>query len=253
MGLHIRSLAMLVILVRWPMIEAQTRARALDVLLQDYTFRAIDRPKTGIPYDASPPSNLTGIQLSALRLRSGSLFTRGVHMYKEFAIPIGVIGYPYVERLVLVYQDLANWSTTYYSLPGYLYLAPILGLLAYNASSLSAKNLQELEIHASEEPISIEFTQVQPVPAGLVARCVRFTLTGQIHFTNVESGNKCETYEQGHFSIVVESTTPLPAPVQQPPPPPPRHQGGGNGSGVIIVGSVVGGVALLVLLALLCE
>ncbi|XP_071690897.1 uncharacterized protein [Rutidosis leptorrhynchoides] len=253
MGLHVRSLTMLIILiwvVWWPKVEAQTPARTLDVLLQDYAFRAFHRPKTGIQYNASPPSNLTGIQIYVLRLRSGSLFTRGV-MYREFAIPVGVIGYPYVVRLVLVYQDLGNWSTTYYPLPGYMYLAPVLGLLAYDASNLSAKNLQELEIHASEKPISIEFTQVQSVPAGLVAKCVRFTLNGQINFTNVVSGNKCETYEQGHFSIVVESTSPLPPPVQ-PPPPSQRHAGGGNGSRVgVIVGSVVGGVALLVLLALL--
>lgn len=254
MGLHIRSLTMLVILiwlVWWPKTEAQTPARALDAILQDYAYRAFHRPKTGTPYDASPPSNLTGIQISAMRLRSGSLFTRGVHMYKEYSIPVGVIEQPYVERLVFVYQNLANWSAKYYPLPGYMYLAPILGLLAYDAANLSATNLQELEIHASEEPISIEFTQVQPVPAGLVARCVRFTLNGLINFTNVESGNKCETYEQGHFSIVVESTAPLPAPVR-PPPPPQRHGGGGNGSRVgIIVGSIVGGIALLVLLALL--
>ncbi|KAI3810673.1 hypothetical protein L1987_20295 [Smallanthus sonchifolius] len=258
MGLQFRSLTMLVLLIWlcwWSRIEAQTlgpetTTRALDAILQDFAYRAFVRPRTGIPYDGVPPSNLSGIQISAMRLRSGSLFTWGVRMYKEFAIPVGVIERPYVKRLVLVYQNLGNWSTTYYPLAGYVYLAPILGLLAYDASNLSATNLRELQIRASGEPISIEFTLLTPVPDGSVARCVWFDLNGQQNFTNVMSGNRCVTYEQGHFSIVVESTAPSPAPVERPPPP--RHEGGGNSSrGWIIGGSVAGGVALLVLLVLL--
>ncbi|KAK9054868.1 hypothetical protein SSX86_025947 [Deinandra increscens subsp. villosa] len=259
MGLQFRSLTMPVILIWlfwWSKTEAQslgvetTPARALDSILQDYAYRAFVRPRTGIPYDGVPPSNLSGIQISAMRLRSGSLFTRGVPMYKQFTIPKFVIEKPYVERLVLVYQNLGNWSGTYYPLPGYMYLAPILGLLAYDASNLSATNLQELNITASEEPISIEFTELKPVPDGSLARCVWFDLNGRKNFTNVVSGNKCVTFEQGHFSIVVESTAPSLAPVEQPPPA--HHEGGGNGSrGWIIFGSVAGGVAFFLLLALL--
>lgn len=258
MGLQFRSLTMLLVLLiwlyRWARVEAQSPdAKALDVILQDYAYRAFVRPRTGIPYDGAPPMNLSGIQISAMRLRSGSLYMRGVRMYKEFTIPVGVIEEPYVQRLVLVYQNLRNWSTIYYPLRGYIYLAPILGLLAYDASNLSAKNLQELDVRASEEAISIEFKQVKPVPDGSVAKCVWFDLNGRTNFANVTSGNKCTTFRQGHFSIVVESSAPYPSPA---PPPPqvltPSHGGGGNNSRVwTIVGSVVGGVALLVLLALL--
>ncbi|CAH1429676.1 unnamed protein product [Lactuca virosa] len=258
MGLPFRSLTMLVLLIwflRWPIIEAQTPARSLDAILQDYAYRAFVRPRTGIPYDGVPPSNFSGIQISAIRLRSGSLYTRGVESYKEFTIPIGVISQPYVERLVFVYQNLGNWSTIYYPLPGYIYLSPILGLLAYDASNLSAKNLPELAIHASEEPISINFPQPKPVPNGSIAECVHFDLNGNINFTNLVSRTICETFEQGHFSIVVKSTiapSPAPAPPPPPPPPPPHGGGGGNGKRVgIIVGAIAGGIALLVLLALL--
>nr|XP_043619309.1 uncharacterized protein LOC122591156 [Erigeron canadensis] len=257
MGLLNGSLTMLLVIVGvmlfgWT--EAQTTpARGLDAILQDYGYRAFVRPKTGVEYDGVPPLNLTGIRVSVMRLRSGSLFTRGVKMYNEFVIPVGVIETPYVERLVLVYQNLANWSMVYYPLTDYVYLAPVLGLLAYDATDLTAKNPKELEIRASEEPIEIEFTLTRSVPDGSVARCVLFGLNGTVSFTNVESGNKCVTYEQGHFSIVVESIAPSPAPAEQPPGPTPSHQGGGgNGSRVwIIVGSIVGGIALLVLLALL--
>ncbi|KVH94961.1 uncharacterized protein LOC112517681 [Cynara cardunculus var. scolymus] len=253
------SYVLLVLLLLWPLVESQSgsefkSARALDALLQDYAYRAFVIPKTGVSFNGVVPKNLTGIKISALRLRGGSMFTRGVPTYKEFRIPTGIIEHPYVERLVLVYQNLGNWSTTYYPLPGYMYLAPMLGLLAYDASDLSAKNLPELDIQASEEAISIHFGQVKPVPDGLKPKCVSLDLHGRVNFTNVVSGNRCSTFKQGHFSIVVKSTAP-PAPL---PPstsesvPRPSHEGGGNHSRVwAIVSSAVGGCALLVLLALL--
>lgn len=237
-------------------------ARALDALLQDYAYLAFDRPRirTGVIYDASVPSNLTGIKVSGLRLRSGSLRSRGFKMYKEFQIPVGVVEQPYVERLVLVYQNLGNLSARYYKLPGYIYLVPVLGLLAYDASNLSATNLPELDIKASAQPISISFSDVKPLPVGSSAKCVSIDLQGSLNFSNVLSDNTCTTFQQGHFSIVIESIAPSPAPL--PPPPtmaaPPteapiiHHKGKKNKSKVwIIVGSVAGGLVLMFLLGVL--
>lgn len=260
MGLGIfPSLSMLLALfcLPWlPEIGAQSTgsARALDALLQGYAYQAFYKPKTGVPYDGNVPQNLTGIRISAMRLRSGSLRTRGVKMYKEFQIPIGVVVTPYVERLVLVYQNLGNWSSVYYPLPGYAYLAPVLGLLSYDASNLKATNLPELHINASDKPISIEFQDVKSVPAGSVAKCVWFDLDGSPNFSNAVSGNICSTAQQGHFGIVVESTAPPPVVAAPPPPsvPKPSSQEKGENSKVwIIVGSVIGGLALLILLAFL--
>ncbi|GMI93109.1 hypothetical protein like AT3G08600 [Hibiscus trionum] len=220
-------------------------ARALDGLLQDYAYRAFVRPKTGVPYDGVVPSNLTGIQIAAMRLRSGSLRTRGVRVYKEFQIPIGVVERPYVERLVLVYQNLGNWSLRYYSLPNYTYLAPVLGLLAYDASDLSAKNLPELDLRASGDPIKINFSDVESAPDGSVPKCVWFDLHGLVKFSNLTAPNECSSLQQGHFSIVTESISP--------PSRPPEREGNESNDRRrwIIVGSVVGGVALLALLVFL--
>ncbi|XP_052172254.1 uncharacterized protein LOC127788183 [Diospyros lotus] len=229
-------------------------ARALDALLQDYAYRAFSNPRTGIPYDGVAPTNLTGIKISAIRLVHHSLRTRGVvPAYKEFEIPVGVVERrPYVKRLVLVYQNLGNWSTVYYHLPNYTYLAPVLGLLAYDASNLSAKHLPELDIRASGKPISIIFSDVKSVPNGSVPKCVWFDLHGLVNFSDVVSGNGCSTFQQGHFSIVVESTAPSPAPPPNEGPPMPTG-GGSKGRSKsttvgIILGSVLGGLALLVLL-----
>ncbi|CAI9768431.1 unnamed protein product [Fraxinus pennsylvanica] len=242
------------------------RARALDALLQDYAYQAFLRPRTGVVYDGFVPSNLTGIMVSAMRLRSGSLRTHGVSMYKEFEIPNGVVEHPYVERLVLVYQNLGNWSIVYYPLPGYMYLAPVLGLLAYDASDLMAKNLRELDIHAYGQPISINFSDIKSLPEGPAPKCVSFYVNGTISFSNVSPNKTCTTFQQGHFSIVVESTAPAPAPVSPTPvSPAPPGPGGGpkqgpipsghgkkNNSKVwITIGSVLGGSALLIMLGLL--
>ncbi|KZV39818.1 hypothetical protein F511_27821 [Dorcoceras hygrometricum] len=159
-------------------------ARALDSVLQEYAFKSFVRPRTGIVYDRKLPANFTGIGVAALRLRSGSLRRRGVRVFKEFGIPIGIFEQPYCERLVLVYHNLGNWSSVYYPLPGYTLLAPVLGLLAYDANDLSASSLSELDIRASEDPISINFPNVQSRADGSSPMCVNFGLDGSVGFDN---------------------------------------------------------------------
>ncbi|MED6164116.1 hypothetical protein PIB30_086643 [Stylosanthes scabra] len=152
--------------------------RLLDAQLQDSAFRAFSRPIiTGVPYDAKVPKTLKGVEVSAIRLMSGSLWHRGVQMYKEFEIPERVVGYPFVERLVLVYQNLGNLSNKFYPLPGYTYLAPILGLLPYNGTNLNVSHSmvpESLQIRAYENPILIKFSDVKLVQqfgvAGVVMR-----------------------------------------------------------------------------------
>ncbi|KNA11696.1 hypothetical protein SOVF_132630 [Spinacia oleracea] len=254
MGLLFRSLVVLVMLLSssWlPIIVSQSpasSAHVLDVILQDYAYRAFVHPRTGVTFDGRVPSNLTGIKVAGMRLRSGSLRSRGVPDYKEFRIPVGVVVQPYVERLVLVYQNLGNWSNVYYPLSGYTYLAPMLGLLAYDAVNLSATNLPELDIRASISPINIHFTNVKSVPDGSVAKCLWFDLRGNVNFSNVVSKNTCSTAQQGHFALVVEKPAPSPAPA----PSAVSHKKKKNMKKVwIIVGSVLGGIILLTLLAML--
>ncbi|XP_004490768.1 uncharacterized protein [Cicer arietinum] len=183
-------------------------ARLLDANLQECAFKSFSTPKTGVPYDANVPSNLTGIKVSALRLRSGSLKTRGFERYKEFEIPKGVIEKPYVKSVTLVYQNLGNWSQKIYPLDGYSYLAPILGLLAYDATNLYASKLDELELRASSEPILVKFPYVKKSPQfGVLPKCVYFDLYGYVKFDTLLNGNVCSIFQHGHVSIVVESNS----------------------------------------------
>ncbi|XP_052187211.1 uncharacterized protein LOC127797990 [Diospyros lotus] len=190
-------------------------APALDGLLQNYAFKAFATTRTGIPCNVHVPVNFSGIAVSALRLRSGSLRARGFSSFREFTIPIGVAEQPYVKRLVFVYQNLGNWSSFYYPLPGYTYLAPVLGLLAYDAAYLAAENLPQLDIRASEEPIIIKFRDLKFSPNGLLPKCVYFDSHGSVEFNNLLGGNMCSATKQGHFSIAAEE--------------PPESGGGGGG------------------------
>ncbi|XP_020580773.1 uncharacterized protein LOC110024919 [Phalaenopsis equestris] len=247
------SFTLLVLLLAWDC-KAQspssniTLARQLDSLLQNYAYGAFDHPRTGTPYDGVAPSNLTGIKVAVLRLRCGSLRTRGFRHYKEFDIPTGVIVQPYVKRLAFVYQNLGNWSSFYYPLQGYTYLAPVLGLLAYSAVNISAIGLSELDILASSSPISIKFADVRPALSGFTVKCVKFDLNGTRELTDLNSGNVCTTFRQGHFSIVVNSSGIAPAPAPNPIPSPGK---GHKFKAWKIVVSAVGGFVGLLLLILL--
>ncbi|KAK3140263.1 hypothetical protein QOZ80_5AG0398300 [Eleusine coracana subsp. coracana] len=231
--------------------------RVLDATLQNYAYRALVPPRTGIVFNATLPGNLTGIAVSAARLRTGSLRRKGFNGYFEFDIPTGVTVQPFVERLVLVYHNLGNWSDYYYPIPGYTYLAPVLGLLVYDASDLSAVGLQEQNIIVTESPILVIFSNVREVPSGGPApRCVYFDLNGMPWFSDLNRTNVCSTYRQGHFSIVVNSSAIPPAPAPAPsgaiaPPIPPAgsHAKKGNTKTWKIAGTAVGAALALVLLA----
>ncbi|KAL3622705.1 hypothetical protein CASFOL_032066 [Castilleja foliolosa] len=200
-------ITVMIFLVSAMMGSGSSSSFSLDSLLQEYAYGAFVGPriKTGDVYDGVAPSNLTGIGVSAMRLRSGSLRRKGVKAYKEFEIPNGVIVHPYVERLVLVYHNLGNWSMSYYPPPpGYVYLAPVLGLIAYDASNLTAKGLPVLDIHPSAHPISVHFSALVKRGDDKSKKCVLFDLDGTLNLTDLSSDNVCVTFQQGHFSIVVE-------------------------------------------------
>jgi hypothetical protein len=191
-------------------LDAFVSARLLDARLQVCAFQAFSMPKSGVLYDAQVPSNLTGIEVSAMRLRSRSFGIKGVESFKEFEIPIGVMEQPYFKKIVLVYHNLGNWSQIFYPLSGYSYLAPILGLLAYDGTNLLASNSCELELRAYDKPILVDFSNYvkKSSPFGTLAKCVYFDLFGFIKFDTLLNGNVCAIFEQGHVSIVVESNAP---------------------------------------------
>ncbi|KAJ4807407.1 hypothetical protein LUZ62_019973 [Rhynchospora pubera] len=227
---------------------SQSPASELDSLLQDYMYQSLRHPHTGIIYTGQVPANLTGVSISALRLRSGSLRKRGFQDYMQFDIPVGVLVQPYVERLIFVYQNLGNWSSYYYPLTGFTYLTPVIGLLAYDAANLSSTDLSYLEFVASESPISIDFRNLSNSSAGADPKCVWFDLAGKAQFRDLVSSNKCDTYRGGHFAIAVNTSgiSPTPAPAG-----PTHHKKKISSKAWKIIGGTVGGLVVLILLSIL--
>ncbi|XP_076900062.1 uncharacterized protein LOC143554093 [Bidens hawaiensis] len=252
------SFCIIIILLLIPSSDSQSfSSRFLDSVLQDHAFRSIPRhrPKTGVIYDGNVPSNLTGVTISALRLRTGSLRRRGYNGYKEFIIPKGVVENPFAQRVILVYQNLGNWSDVYYPLPGFLYVSPVVGLLAYNAVNLTAKGLPELDLRSPEDPILIKFESLKVLRDGYSPVCVFFDLFGGVAFDKLVNGSVCKSVTQGHFGIVVEETSPAPETV---PENPIAGAGGGGGGGRRrknkgwwVGGSVAGGILLVALVVVL--
>ncbi|XP_071687631.1 uncharacterized protein [Rutidosis leptorrhynchoides] len=218
-SLPLYHLLLIFLLIKSPFLKPQSlpnnitfSPRFLDSQLQDYAFRSFvtHRTITGKIYGGNVASTLTGITVSAVRLRSGALIRKGYFGYKEFNIPVGVFLTPYVTRVVLVYQNLGNWSKDYYPLPGYLFLTPVVGILAYNASYFPAKRLPELNLRSSENPIMIKFESFGVLANGVVPKCVSFDLFGEIEFDHVVNGSVCLTVKEGHFGVVVEESAPAP-------------------------------------------
>lgn len=110
----------------------------------------------------------------------------------------------HVERLVLVYQNLGNWSSYYYPLTyDHKYLAPIFGFLAYNGSNLSANHLPLLKFNATGKPIAIRFRSIKPLANGRIMMCIWFDADGsKPKFYDMASGNTCLFSTPGHCSIV---------------------------------------------------
>ncbi|XP_047979446.1 uncharacterized protein LOC125221369 [Salvia hispanica] len=183
-------------------VSGELSSRDLDGVLQNYALKAFARrPKTGVAYDGA----VSGIRVSAMRLKTGALKRRGVSMYQEFQIPKGVVTHPYVERLALLYHNLANWSLAYYPpLEGYTYLAPVIGLLAYDASQLKTR----LDIRASGQPISINFSKLLLAPMAMPAhpKCVFFDVNGSVYLSDMMWGGICTTFQEGHYSVVTNTS-----------------------------------------------
>ncbi|XP_058092359.1 uncharacterized protein LOC131238770 [Magnolia sinica] len=184
---------------------------SLDDLIQDYAFKTLDRHRTGILYKVPIPSNFSGIEASVARLKSGSFWSRGAN-FSDVGIPPGSIPIPFVRRVAIVYQNLANWSSYYYNVPGYTLVTPVVGFLAYNVSNFNSNSTTKVSLRVTKDPISISFPSVS-LRRDSMTKCARFDANGSVQLSEMTLQNVCLTRDQGHFSIVIPSIAPSPSPV----------------------------------------
>lgn len=159
------------------------------------------RPHTGTLYNASPPANLTGMKVSVVGLRSRTLWKQGAN-FSDFLIPSQTLPVPYVKRLLIVYHNLGNWSTSYYRLSGYALTTPVLGFLVYDASHLRSRNLTKIELNTNGKPVAVQFLNSTLVNEKR-RKCAAFGALGEVLLNEVSLPNVCYSASSGHFAIVM--------------------------------------------------
>lgn len=178
---------------------------SLDAFVQEFAVSTLvhHRPHTGPLYKAVLPTNLSGMEVSVVQLRSRQLWSSGAN-FSDFRIPSRTMPVPHVKRLVLVYQDLGNWSFHYYSVPGYILVTSVVGLIAYDASNLDSNRVMKLSLNTMGKPISVHFGKLAfPRGRESEARCAAISTTGTVYLSGMSLPGVCYSREQGHFSIVV--------------------------------------------------
>uniref|UniRef100_A0A6N2MZE6 Legume lectin domain-containing protein n=1 Tax=Salix viminalis TaxID=40686 RepID=A0A6N2MZE6_SALVM len=177
---------------------------SLDDLIHRYAMNAQAKKRTGTSLKVSLPANFSGMEVSVVRLRSGHFWDRGVNV-SSFYIPPRVHPFPFVKRLSIVYQNLGNWSTRYYKVPDYSLVAPVVGLMAYDASNLSSLGSEALKFSVQGDPILISFPDLGIRGKLETLKCVKLGPDGFVQFRNITRENTCITQGDGHFSLAVQN------------------------------------------------
>nr|CAD1834119.1 unnamed protein product [Ananas comosus var. bracteatus] len=181
---------------------------SVDSIIRDRAFDILLGVHTGVIYDVPLPANLSGIEASMMRLRSRTFWRRGANI-TAFRIPPRTLPVPQTRRFVVVYQNWNNWSSSYFNVPGYTLLSPVISLLAYDASNASFGGAIQLAIQfnlRSNDTIAFRFPKVaMPSGSNSSMKCAWFGLDGSVHLDKSASLNSCTTRSMGHFAIVEPS------------------------------------------------
>ncbi|XP_021887817.1 uncharacterized protein LOC110807102 [Carica papaya] len=183
--------------------------KSLDALIRTYANKRGSKDRTGSVHKVSLPVNFSGMEASVVRLRTSTFWERGAN-FSPFAIPPRIITRPFAKRIAIVFENLGNWSSSYYQVPGHSLVSPVIGFHVYDASnstSLGAKNLNfSFMIH----PVLISFPHRDQNLAS-APKCVRFGDGSSVKFSNMTRLNQCSTHSQGHFAVVVVDQSLQPA------------------------------------------
>ena len=195
---------------------AQSRAAnisAVEAAVRDRAFQLLRG--AGQLVDVPLPANLSGagVQASALRVRSNALWADGVSAAAGssgvvFAIPPRVVPAPFARRVAIVFERFAgDGGATLFAAPrGYALAAPVVGLLAFDAS---AGHDARVSLRALGAPVRVEFKNLSTAAAGTefnasTARCMTFAASGEVAATHaVASGPACAVTGTGHFGVAV--------------------------------------------------
>lgn len=185
--------------------------RSLDEYLHGYAQNVVKWPRTGTFYDISLHSNYSGMKISYVRIQTTSLWTTGINS-SFIHIPPKTRIRPSVNILEIVFHDLGNLSSYYYSLPNHRFVTPVIGFTTYNGDNNTLANrssTHKLKLEGNNT-ILVRFQDISLKKSeNPTKRCVRFHPNGHVEFSNVSLSNLCHVRGQGHFSIVVRRSKPF--------------------------------------------
>ncbi|KAL4562634.1 hypothetical protein LXL04_026662 [Taraxacum kok-saghyz] len=178
---------------------------SLDEFFQDHAKKSIPKhPHVGTLYKVSLPSNFAGMEASVVHLQSSSVWAEGADL-GYFHVPSRIIAEPNVTWLDLVFSNLGNWSSYYYSMPDYTFVTPILGFSAYGVTYTKNQNgdftstTTKLKLALVRRPIMVQFPSLW-LPKG---KCAKFYSNGSTTITNMSLSRTCDAWDQGFFAVVV--------------------------------------------------
>lgn len=176
---------------------------SLNTFIHDYANKSLRMPRTGILYNISLPANFSGMEVSAIRLRSGQFWAKGKKI-SLFHFPPKIRSTPYAKRIAILYQNFGNWSSYYYNVPGYRLVAPVVGFVAYDSSNSTTVGNLKVNFGVIGKPISVHFSH-DIVLGGkdLTPKCVEFGADGSFTLQDMNESYVCFSRSADHFSVVV--------------------------------------------------
>ncbi|CAJ1950311.1 unnamed protein product [Sphenostylis stenocarpa] len=174
---------------------------SLDSFLRMKANQEIEKPRTGVFYNISPPSNLTGMEVSVVRLRSFYLWSRGTN-YSFVNLPPRIMPRPIHKRIAILYENLGNWSSHYYNVPNHRMVAPVFGVMAYSSSKSTFID-EKVNFTIYGDPIKIWFPHVDEHGRNGTPICAVFSDNGLVKLQNMTKPYVCEAHSQGHYTLVI--------------------------------------------------
>nr|BAX24686.1 unknown protein [Oryza sativa Indica Group] len=224
---------------------------SIEAAVRDRAFQLFRRTSEIVAVDVPAVLAGAGVEASATRVRSSALWADGVNATVPglaVAVPPRVVPAPFARRVAIVFVrflgDASSWL--FDAPPGYALAAPVVALLAFDASGPNGG----VALRALGAPVRVEFRDISPAIGfnATAARCLTFSSGGgkavAAHAVAMEPGPSCVVSgtATGHYGVAVRVETP-------PPPPPPRPPPVRERWWVWKVGATAGGVAAASFLA----
>ncbi|CAL9226614.1 unnamed protein product [Arabidopsis halleri] len=183
-----------------------TLPHSLSQSLEDFALKTLTtQHHTGALYRAILPENLSGIEVSVVRLTGKSLWNSGAK-FSNVLIPERSVSVSPARRVAIVYQNLGNWSNHWYTVPGYRLITSVLGFKVLDVSdqdnvkeiSLRMKNL--VEVSFMDLPKETDEEMLSRV------RCVSFKAQTEdekvTHISRMVLPGVCYGSSHGDYSVV---------------------------------------------------